>query len=152
MPKKISPSNIVTLRGRICGFNLSPKGAIEGALLETEDGLAQINLGKGQAPSETWKLGATLELRARAEPSHGKHGVYELIGDDSIAGRVERINYARHAKPNGFVLEDGTFIHLKPEGAQRHRAIKVGDRVRARGRVNVGTNARVLDTDRVERA
>lgn len=158
MPKKISHSHdvrstTVTLRGRVRAFNLSPKGAVEGALIETEDGLAQINLEKGQSPSPAWKEGAALEVRAIAEPSHGKHDVYKLAGeDDQVSGRVERVNYARHAEPNGFVLDDGTFVHLKPEGAKRFQAINVGDRVRARGRVTVGDHARVVDTDHVERA
>lgn len=151
MPKKkISHSHTITLRGRIRAFNLSPKGAIEGALIETKDGLAQVNLEKGQ--SSTWKEGEQLEIRATPESSHGKHEVYKLAGDDDqVSGRVERVNYARHAEPNGFVLDDGTFIHLKPEGAKRFRTIKVGDRICARGRVSRGDKARVIDTDHIER-
>ncbi len=134
----------------------SPKGGVEGALIEAEEGPVQLVLAKDE---EITAL-AFLALRAgqkivvkgaqKSPSSKGKsdHLVFEtekLLEVDGrkpsrprshkepgYSGTVLRLNYARHGKANGVVLDSGDFIHLKPEGMSR-LSLKAGDRVTAEG-------------------
>lgn len=51
---------------------------------------------------------------------------------------------------NGYVVADGVFVHVKPDGAKRYR-VKVGDRIRASGERRHGTAADVVDASEVVR-
>lgn len=43
-----------------------------------------------------------------------------------------RFNYALHGEPNGVVLDNGDFVHLRP-GGMRASGLEIGDEVRAAG-------------------
>jgi hypothetical protein len=51
---------------------------------------------------------------------------------------------------NGCHLDDGTFVHTKPDGARKYK-LRVGDKVKATGERRTGTDAVVLEAHAVER-
>jgi hypothetical protein len=129
--------------------NFSPKGDIEGLLLDTDTGPVQVNFPHGPEAGAhpTPSSGAAGRLvvaadhhAAKHEP--GDHPVFEFVADadagpeaasgNRAEGVVVRLNYARHGEPNGVVLDTGDFVHLKPHGMRRV-ALAVGRRVVAEG-------------------
>jgi hypothetical protein len=63
-----------------------------------------------------------------------------------LSGTVVRFNYAKHGAPNGVVLDNGDFVHTRPEGLER-LGLQIGDTVEAEGDARplaVGTG-RVLE-------
>jgi hypothetical protein len=145
MPKKEKSS--LKLRGKVLAFNISPKGHMEGAMVETSDGPAQINFPKHHAESlaRSMRLGAAIELEVKREPDEGEHPVYTAHGDEGeVTGTIVRLNYALHGEVNGYHLDDGTFAHVKPEGAKKYK-LHVGDQVKALGLRRPGTDAAVLE-------
>ncbi len=151
MPKESSAPSVV-LRGRVVSFNVSPKGDLEGVVLQLRDGTAQVNFAKGaHEAAERWTVGSSVSLRGVLEEEGFAHPVYRLEPEEGcVRGKVARLNFARHGEPNGFVLDDGTFVHQKPDGARKQR-VRVGDRVRATGEVRVGRAATVLEATSVIR-
>ena len=153
MPKKEKPSSPTKLRGNVVAFNISPKGQIEGALLETTAGIAQLNFPKHHAESfaRSVEMGGSIELAAKREADEGAHPVYTAHDDDGeITGRIARLNYALHGEVNGYQLDDGTFAHVKPEGAKKYK-LQVGDRVKALGPRRTGPDAVVLEVRALEK-
>lgn len=145
-----SPTHI---QGKIVSFNISPKGRVEGALVETSDGIVQVNLPGKEAADEApaWKVGARIDVAADPEPDEGDHPVFRYAPPAGNAtGTITRLNYALHGEVNGWHLEDGTFIHVKPDGARKHR-FKVGDRIEAHGPRKQGHDAAVLEPRSVRR-
>jgi len=134
-------------------FNLSPKGQIEGWLLACAERTVQVNLPKdSDARAPEPKLGETVTVRAVLEAKEYAHPVYLLVPEaHTVHGRVARLNYARHGEVNGFILDDGTFIHQKPEGAKKH-PVRVGDEVDVKGTKRVGPAATVIEARDVTRA
>lgn len=150
MPKKPKSS---TLRGKVIAHNISPKGHIEGVLLRTSTDTVQVNLPKHRESelSARMKIGDQVELVVEPADSEGEHPVYMVT--DSAArteGIVKQLNYTRHGEVNGYRLQDGTFVHVKPDGARRAK-VQVGDRIAADGVRIVGDHAVVLETDRVSK-
>jgi len=152
----------------------SPKGAVEGVLLDVEREPTQIVFDRHDEESsgdfETLKQGQKVVVRAKREgPSpkgESKHAVFGYVRLISIDGRkpnkrkaakgaaftgvVTRFNYARHGEPNGVVLDTGDFVHTKPEGLVGLK-LKVGDKVSADGEsrsLEVG-GGRVVEAVRV---
>jgi hypothetical protein len=153
MPKHARSSPPLQLRGEVAAFNISPKGHVEGVLLETSKGRAQVNFPKhgSDAISASMKVGAKVALHVKLESDDGEHPVYELRDADAkVTGTVVRLNYALHGEINGCHLDDGTFVHLKPEGAKKH-ALRVGDRVKAIGARRAGPSCVVLEAREVEK-
>ncbi len=149
MPKP--NKRLETLRGRVLALNFSPKGDIEGLLLGTDEGMAQVNLPKDSAPSEDCTIGATVSLRVDAEDQHGEHPVYRLADQRTVvSGVVARLNYARHGEVNGFVLENGPFVHLKPDGARKHD-VRVDEHVTVSGVRRQGSAIAVIDASTLTR-
>jgi hypothetical protein len=137
----------------------SPRGTIEGALLQVDGAAAQVVCDphddqQGQVFASL-PAGQHIQLRARPEPASPKgeaqHPVYRFeallsvggkkparakpgAADDPAAfsGVVARLNFARHGEPNGVVLDSGDFIHTRPDG-MRQLGLAVGDKVVARG-------------------
>ena len=112
-------------------------------------------------------VGQMVDLLVEAEPTSSKgepsHPVYQFVSVASaeksdgaanlkpgaITGIVTRLNYARHGKANGVVLDSGDFIHLKPKG-MREMSLKVGDRVEAVGKARPMTlGGRVVEAKTV---
>ncbi len=144
-----------TLAGRFDHIVYSPHGAVEGLLLSTEGGVVQVVLdkedAKGAALVATLRAGQAIALLADALPpskkgpgAHAVRAFRKLVSVDGerppkatpsatgYSGAIVRLNYARHGAPNGYVLDSGDFIHVKPEGFTRLK-LKVGDKVVAEG-------------------
>jgi hypothetical protein len=151
MPKEHRPSR--RLRGKVLAFNISPKGHIEGALIETADGHAQINFPKHDAGAlaQTMRVGSKLDIVAELEPDEGEHPVYRAADAAAEAsGTIVRLNYALHGEVNGYHLDDKTFLHVKPEGAKKHK-LRIGEKVKATGSRRAGADAVVLEVRTLER-
>jgi hypothetical protein len=134
-------------------FNISPKGEIEGVLLETARGHAQINFPKHDAATlaKTMRVGAEVELLAEPDGDEGEHPVY-VAADASMttSGKIVRLNYALHGEVNGYHLDNETFLHVKPEGAKKYK-LRVGEQVKANGAKRAGRDAVVLEVESLER-
>ena len=141
----------MTVEGRIENINISPRGDLEGILVATGDGTVQVNFDKKGAPVAQWPIGKRVRIPAVLEEDGFAHPVYNAaeLGADAV-GEVVRLNYARHGEVNGYVLADGVFVHVKPDGAKRYR-VKVGDRIRASGERRHGSAADVVDASEVVR-
>jgi hypothetical protein len=149
MPKKLSKT--LALRGKVIAHNISPKGHVEGALIETPKGIAQLNFPKHGADDlvRRVKVGASVDLPAELEDEDGDHPVYRASDPGGVVtGAVVRLNYALHGEVNGYHLDDGTFVHVKPDGAKRYK-LRVGDRITAEGPRRAGVAANVLEPEQL---
>ncbi len=140
------PRHDGALRCRVLHVNFSPKGGLEGLVVEAGGATAQVvcppHLAAGLARLAAG--GAEVTLAVGAAPPSDKgwaaHPVYHLLelpeADapeiTGVSGTVARLNYAKHGEPNGVVLDTGDFVHLKPHGMAQLN-LKVGDRVSAEG-------------------
>ncbi len=132
---------------RVRNYNFSPKGGLEGLIVEAGGKVAQVvcppHLGEELAGAVA--EGAEVELNVEPAPPSDKgpaaHPVYHLTGVPETGptprvagfrGVVARFNYAKHGEANGVVLDTGDFVHLKP-GGMRQVGLKVGDEVVAEG-------------------
>lgn len=154
MPKK---STRQTVCGEVVAHNISPRGDIEGVLMRLDDevdgSFIQINFPKHQEAQCSIKLpiGEHTELLVEPEHEEGEHLVYVMSDNASqVEGEVVALNYARHGEVNGYRLADGTFVHVKPDGARRSK-VEVGDRISASGSLRVGAQTPVLETLSIER-
>lgn len=153
MPKKSNKSVSRRLQGKVVSFNLSPKGNVEGVLVALESGTAQLNFHghHGRTLSRLMPAGSTFELNATLDSEDGEHPVYLVDDADAEAsGKVVRFNYALHGGVNGYHLDEGTFVHVKPKGAEKYQ-IEIGEHVHATGSRHPGADAVVLEASRVER-
>ncbi len=153
MSKHPSPPTPSRIRGTVVAFNFSPKGHREGVVVQTPTGLTQVNFPKDPAEllARTTHLGSTVDLVAEADITGGDHPVYRATAPGSdVTGTVARLNFALHGEVNGYQLDDGTFLHVRPDGARRYR-FNVGDRVRASGPQLHGPAAMVVEVHDAER-
>jgi hypothetical protein len=155
--KKKRQASLPHLRGKLLAFNISPKGHIEGAVVKTATGSPiQINFPKHEAEAlvREMRVGGEIDIEADFETDEGDHPVYLATGrgasEAEARGKVVRLNYALHGEVNGCHLDDGTFVHVKPEGARRYK-LRVGEKVKATGERRTGTDAVVLEAHAVER-
>jgi hypothetical protein len=152
----MKPAAPVSLEGVFQHLIYSPRGDVEGALVECAGEPTQLAVAKGDERLaqhlQALVAGQTLVVKARPQGPSPKgasaHPVFEageLLKVDGArpgkpkptaaagyAGQVVRLNYARHGEANGVVLDSGDFIHLKPDGMARLK-LKVGDAVDAEG-------------------
>jgi hypothetical protein len=152
MSKK-EKSSSSELRGTVLAFNISPRGHIEGALVETATGIVQINLPKhhSEALARSMRVGSTIEINAELETNEGAHPIYrtsERQGEAS--GTILRLNYTPDGEVNGYHLDEGTFVHVKPDGARKFK-LSVGDKVKATGSRRPGADAVVLEVAALEK-
>jgi hypothetical protein len=151
----------------------SPKGMIEGLLLEVDHEPLQVVIEADESLVVAFaklKVGTPLELETNAETNSSKgeaaHPVHRLhkvvsIGGKSykpdqatilqaeVKGVVARFNYARHGEPNGVVLDSGDFVHLKPHGMAAS-ALEIGDAVDAVGEARAMVfGHRVIEAKRI---
>lgn len=131
----------------------SPKGGIEGFMLDADGVPAQFVFGHG--PDGSVALGTlvpgqriTVEgAEARPWPQgEGAHAVYafkRLAAIDGkqaqpggapvhVRGKVVRMNYARHGAANGVLLDSGDFVHVRPDRFST-LGIALGSEVAAHG-------------------
>lgn len=142
----------VKIEGRIENINISPRGDLESLLVAGADGTVQVNFDKKSTSTPAqWPIGKRVRLSGILEEEAFAHPVYKLAeaGTD-VEDEVVRLNYARHGEVNGYILANGIFVHVKPDGAKRHR-VKVGDRIRASGERREGSAADVLEASEVVR-
>ena len=132
----------------------SPKGHVEGFMAHVDDANAQFVIDKHDEKSAAivadlssgQRLSVSAQLAGPSPKDRANHAVYELAkitrvdgalprksaATTGYAGKVARFNFARHGAPNGYVLDTGHFIHVRPEGCKRLK-LKVGDAVQADG-------------------
>jgi hypothetical protein len=147
----------VTIEGEFRYPLYSPRGGVEGAMLQADEEEVQLVFephgDTGATAFSSLRAGTVVRVEAHPEIAfdHGEpqHPVYRFERLVSIGGRapdeaahstarapysgiVVRLNFARHGEPNGFVLDSGDFIHTRPEGMAQLR-LGVGDRVEADG-------------------
>ena len=143
------------LTGTFVQVVYSPKGGVEGLLLESDGQNVQFVLPKDDEARAGLvaglKPGQTITVSCDSLPPSGKgDGVHPVRTLDRIvaidgsvpkkakaaaagySGTIVRFNYARHGAPNGYVLDTGDFIHVKPDGFAR-LGLKPGDTLQAEG-------------------
>ncbi|MGJ7505896.1 hypothetical protein [Variovorax sp. GT1P44] len=148
--------DVWSVEGRFRQLIYSPKGTIEGVLIDT-DGVSTQFVVDRHDPALAGQLAVLREGQAlviegtEADPSpkgEPEHTVYQFerlasVDGKSLAspqhshggkavGTVVRFNYAKHGVANGVVLDSGDFIHTKPDGMAR-LGLKIGDKVQAEG-------------------
>ena len=148
--------DVWSVEGQFQHLVYSPKGTIEGLLIETDGAPAQF-VCDGHDPAATAGLadlkpgqavvleGTVAEPSPKGEPAHEVYQLERLVSVDGkpaapartpadVSGTVVRFNYARHGAPNGVVLDSGDFVHTRPDGLER-LGLQVGDTVKAEGDV-----------------
>ena len=142
-----------SLSGTLQQLLFSPKGGIEGLLLEIDSQPIQVSLKSGKPDANVLKdaIGKPIEVIASADHSpktkDGAHPVYQLDSITKLAGKayesngtqpikgvVASIHYAKHGEPNGVILESGEFIHTRPHGMKKLK-LHLGSKVVAHGEV-----------------
>jgi hypothetical protein len=126
--------------GIVQSFNVSPKGGLEGLLLEAEGEMIQINFRQEFAAEVMAAAAEGKEFQAdvEAEEAHGdpSHPVFRLVSlggqNGHFSGKVKHLNYALHGEVNGAILESGDFLHVKPHGAAA-LGLKPGMKVKGTG-------------------
>lgn len=142
-----------SIDGRYVHPIYSPKGGIEGAMIDADGVPTQFVFGHG--PDDGTPFGKVRPgQRVTVEGTEAKpwpqgdnaHAVYEfkrLAGIDGkdahdggkpahAAGKVVRMNYARHGEANGVLLDSGDFVHVRPDRFAAFE-IAIGDRIDATG-------------------
>ena len=135
------------LEGTLAQLIYSPRGTIEGLLLDVDGAVAQFVVDKHdthlpqhlKAGQPLTLIGTLRKPSPKGEAEHEVYDLVEIVGNEheaekELSGKVARLNYAKHGEPNGVVLESGDFIHTKPDGL-RKLGWKVGDAIKAKGRV-----------------
>lgn len=131
----------------------SPKGGVEGIMLDVDGVATQFVFGHGPddaTPFAKIQPGQHVTLEGtEAKPwpnGENAHAVYEfkrLAGIDGkeaheagkpvhVTGQAVRMNYARHGEANGVLLDSGDFVHVRPDRFSG-LGIVVGDQVEASG-------------------
>jgi len=134
----------------------SPKGGIEGLLLDVNSKSIQVSLepANADAPALGGAVGKPIEVKASADHSpktkDGVHPVYRLEAITKLGGKalkpngaghavrgvVASVHYAKHGEPNGVMLESGEFIHTRPPGMKKLK-LEVGSKVVAHGELRM---------------
>ncbi len=131
-----------------------PKGHVEGFMAHADGANAQFVIDKHDDKSAALvadlssgqRLAVSAQLAGPSPKGPADHAVYELgkitrvdglapkksAATTGYSGKVARLNFARHGAPNGYVLDTGHFIHVRPDGCKRLK-LKVGDAVQADG-------------------
>jgi hypothetical protein len=145
------------ISGRLQQFLFSPKGGVEGLLLgvdAADEKLIQVTFPAdlGSDLAALCKVTDTVSLICEQDHSpkskKANHPVYTLIdlvdengdsllpagrdGKIEVDGTVTGLHFSKHGEPNGVILDNGDFVHLRPHGM---KAVKpaIGTRVSARG-------------------
>jgi hypothetical protein len=154
MPDKKHPADVLTLEGSFLHLLFSPKGAIEGLMVDhggapaqlvcdAHDAAASAGLADLREGEAVVLEGTAVEPSSEASPAHPVYRLKRLV---SVAGRpagpahaparlsgtVVRFHFAKHGAANGVVLDSGDFIHTKPDGLQG-LGLRIGDAVEAEG-------------------
>ena len=152
----------------------SPKGGVEGALVNVKGSVVQVSVPPDKGAALTQVTGPGRQLRVLARPDHSPktadaaHPVFRLEsfadvaghaielpdaepGQTTIKGVVGSWHFARHGEPNGVILETGEFIHLRPSGMTL-AGLDIGSKVNAVGELRMTVlGTRMLEAHRVNR-
>ncbi|MDB5829502.1 MAG: hypothetical protein JWQ73_3722 [Variovorax sp.] len=146
--------DVWSVEGRFQHLVFSPKGGIEGLMIDT-DGVPTQFVTDPHDPAvvdvlSKLRIGQALILEGsergpshKGEPEHSVYDFERLVSVDGkapkaaprqgdVVGTVVRLNHAKHGAANGVVLDNGDFVHTRPDGFER-LGLKVGDKVRAEG-------------------
>ncbi|WP_323499335.1 hypothetical protein [Variovorax sp. LG9.2] len=149
-----SESDGWSVEGLFLQLIYSPKGAIEGLLIDTNGistqfvtephdasvaaqltglrvGQALVIEGIEPAPSSKGEPAHSVYVFDRLVSVNGKVPTAPPANEDAI-GTVVHFNYAKHGAANGVVLDNGDFVHTRPHGLAVLK-LKVGDKVKAEG-------------------
>ncbi|KQP15078.1 hypothetical protein [Pseudorhodoferax sp. Leaf267] len=154
MPRPHHDTDVWSVEGRFQHLVYSPKGGIEGLLIDTDGIATQFVVDPHEAPVVDQLLalqaGQALVVEGRktgpSPKGEGDHVVYRFERlaaidgkeptaprrDAKVHGTVARFNFAKHGVPNGVVLDTGDFVHTRPDGLERLQ-LKIGDTVKAEG-------------------
>jgi hypothetical protein len=144
----------------------SPKGGIEGALMLHKGRMIQVAMDAqaGAALDRISDTGKPVNLRAIPDLSpkaaRAAHPVYRFDAfcdghgramrtphpdpkKARIEGVVAALHFTRHGRPNGVVLENGEFIHLRPKG-MASSGLAVGATVTATGELRMTVRGTAL--------
>jgi hypothetical protein len=151
-----------TLCGDLHQLLFSPKGGIEGLLLNVRQKIVQVSIPDGDADARTLRrvIGRRIELQAIGDHSpkarKSAHPLFRLTSLSKLAGKkvrssrhgalsgkVAAIHFARHGEPNGLVLKSGAFIHTRPSGMKLLN-LGVGMKVTAHGKLRATVLGTVL--------
>nr|WP_145545955.1 hypothetical protein [Variovorax boronicumulans] len=170
-PEHAADDDVWSVEGRFQHLVFSPKGGVEGFLIDTDGIVTQYVVDPHDAASVSQLLrledGQPLTVEGRKTPpspkGEGEHVVYRferlaaVEGDAPAApkdtearGKVVRLNFARHGAPNGVVLDTGDFVHTRPDGMAR-LGLQIGDAVHAEGPAQplVTGGGRVIEARRI---
>jgi len=172
MPHPHHEIDIWSVEGRFQHLLYSPKGAIEGVLLDT-DGVSTQFVTEPQDPFVVelfgkLRTGQKVVIEGTEAPPSPKgdaaHTVYRFerlvsvdghppkkaAGGEGTRGKVVRFNFAKHGEANGVVLDNGDFVHTRPDGLHA-LGLKIGDTVEAEGaaRPLVAGAGRVIEAHHV---
>ena len=154
MPKPHHEIDVWSVEGQFQHLIYSPKGAVEGFLIDT-DGVPTQFVTDPQDPATLtlfgkMKQGQAVTVEGTEPPPSPKgeavHSIYKferlatVDGKESkppqppaeVSGKIVRFNYAKHGAVNGVVLDSGDFVHTKPDGFNG-LDLKVGDKISAEG-------------------
>ncbi len=154
MPHPDDEVDVWSVEGRFQQLVFSPKGAVEGLMIDTDGVPTQFVCDPHDAgvsdsfmalrPGQALVIeGTEAEPSPKGEPEHTVYRLERLVSidgkpvrarhdADTAVGTVVRFNYAKHGAANGVVLDTGDFVHTKPEGMARLQ-LKIGDKVEAEG-------------------
>ena len=172
MPHPHHEIDVWSVEGRFQHLIYSPKGAIEGVLIDTDGVSTQfvtepqdplvVELLAGLLPGQTVVIeGTEAQASPKGDASHTVYRFERLASIDGHApkkpasgegtrGKVVRFNYAKHGEANGVVLDNGDFVHTRPDGLHA-LGLKIGDTVEAEGaaRPMVAGAGRVIEAHHV---
>ena len=138
-----------TIKGKVRSLNLSPKGFCESFLMSHGKHIVQINFADdaGENAAKGIKPGRTITVNAESfeDARSARRPAFSWIGQSkaSYQGIVKQINYARHGEPNGAILEDGEFVHLRPGGAKAVK-LKLGQKLAVEGESRTSPSGHVV--------
>ena len=138
MPHPHEFIDVWSVEGQFQHLIFSPKGAIEGVLIDTEGVPTQFVtdprdpamldlLGKLRTGQTLVIEGTDPGASHKGQPAHFVYAFERLVSVDGqapetpqsrreVTGTVVRFNYARHGEVNGVVLDSGDFVHTRPDG------------------------------------
>jgi len=152
-PHHAPDDDVWSVEGRFQHLVYSPKGGVEGLLIDTAGIATQFVVDPHDAASVgqllDLKAGQALVVEGRKTPpspkGEGAHVVYRFERlaavegkapaapkDAEVRGKVVRFNFAKHGAPNGVVLDSGDFVHTRPDGLAG-LGLRIGDAVHAEG-------------------
>lgn len=172
MPHPSHDIDVWSVEGRFQHLIYSPKGAIEGLMIDTDgvptqfvtdphDTAAVERFGSLRPGQALVVEGTEAPPSPKGEAAHTVYRFERLASVDGQTaeaadakagthGKVVRFNHAKHGEANGVVLDNGDFVHTRPEGL-RALGLQLGDAVRAEGPARpLATGAgRVIEAHRV---